>query len=91
MTPLPGTELQAERKSEILSHKPELYDMLHILLPTKLPMAEFYRELAELYTKAVPLHRSLPSLLKFGRHGMLLRIKVFSRLLEKFNRMHLDY
>lgn len=34
MTPLPGTELHATRRSDLLSAKPELYDMLHAVLLT---------------------------------------------------------
>lgn len=91
MTPLPGTSLHAERKLEIFSHKPELYDMLHALLPTTLPLQEFYRELADLYTKAVPFYRVLPALLRFGLHGMLLRIRLFGRILAKIRSGYLDY
>jgi radical SAM superfamily enzyme YgiQ (UPF0313 family) len=91
MTPLPGTELHAARETELLSRKPELYDMMHALLPTTLPLQEFYTELANLWTKAVPLHRVLPTLFKFGLHGMLLRLKLFSRVMEKFKLLHLDY
>jgi hopanoid C-3 methylase len=91
MTPLPGTELYTAKEQELLSHKPELYDMLHALIPTKLPMQEFYKELAILWTKAVPLHRVLPTLLCFGLHGMLVRIRLFGRVLDKCKRLHLDY
>jgi radical SAM superfamily enzyme YgiQ (UPF0313 family) len=91
MTPLPGTELYAERRQDILSHKPELYDMLHALLPTTLPLEKFYCELADLYTKAVPFYRVLPALLRFGLHGMLLRIRLFGRVLAKIRTGHLDY
>ncbi len=91
MTPLPGTELYVAREQELLSRKPELYDMMHALFQTTLPIQEFYMELANLWTKAVPLHRVLPALFKFGLHGMLIRIKTFSRALEKFKRLHLDY
>jgi hopanoid C-3 methylase len=91
MTPLPGTKLHAERRQEILSQKPELYDMLHALLPTSLPLEEFYRELGDLYAKAVPLHRVLPALLRFGLHGMVLRIRLFGRLLAKIRTGYLDY
>lgn len=91
MTPLPGTELYNSRKQELLSRKPELYDMLHALFPTTLPMQEFYKELATLWTKAVPLHRVLPTLFRFGLRGMLLRIRIFRRILEKSRQMHLDY
>jgi len=91
MTPLPGTDLYDQRQHELLSRKPELYDMLHTLLPTALPLQEFYREFANLWIKAVPLYRLLPTLFRFGLHGMLTRVKIFSRVLEKFKLMHLDY
>ena len=91
MTPLPGTDLHAERERQLLSRKPELYDMLHALTPTTLPLKEFYGEMATLYTKAVPFHRVLPVLLRFGLHGMALRMKLFGRFLERLNSFHLDY
>jgi hopanoid C-3 methylase len=91
LTPLPGTELYTTRESDLLSRKPELYDMLHALLPTTLPLQEFYKELAVLWTKAVPLYSVLPSLFRFGPHGMLVRIRLFSRVLTKCKLLHLDY
>ncbi|MBI5483507.1 MAG: cobalamin B12-binding domain-containing protein [Deltaproteobacteria bacterium] len=91
MTPLPGTELHTERKDEILSQKPELYDMLHALLPTTLPREVFYRELADLYTKAVPLYRALPVVLRVGLRGLMLRIRLLGRLLAKIRTGYLDY
>ena len=91
LTPLPGTELYTVREQELISRKPELYDMLHALLPTTLPIQEFYKELANLWTKAIPLHRVLPVLFRFGPHGMLVRIRLFSRVLAKCKVLHLDY
>ena len=91
LTPLPGTELYATREQELLSRKPELYDMLHALFPTTLPLQEFNKELAKLWTKAVPLHRVLPALFRFGLHGMMVRIRLFSRVLHKCTMLHLDY
>ena len=91
LTPLPGTQLYSSREKDLLSHKPELFDMLHALLPTTLPMQDFYEELAKLWTKAVPLHRVLPTLFRFGLHGMFIRIKIFRRVLDKCKILHLDY
>ena len=91
MTPLPGTELYEQNKERLLSTRPELFDMLHSLLPTRLPLPVFYQEMARLYTSAVPLHRSLPALLKFGLHGILLRLRLFSTFLKKMKQAHLDY
>lgn len=91
LTPLPGTQLYALREKDLLSRKPELFDMIHALFPTTLPLKEFYKELANLWTKAVPLYRVLPTLFRFGFHGMLIRIKIFRRVLEKCKVLHLDY
>lgn len=91
MTPLPGTELYESVKDRLLTTKPEMFDMLHALVPTRLPMEEFYREMATLYTKAVPLYRSLPVLFKFGFHGMLLRMKLFGEFLKRLQQFHQEY
>lgn len=91
MTPLPGTKLHKSVQGQLLSEKPELYDMLHALIPTKLPAEEFYAEMAKLYASAIPLYRVLPALSKFGLHGMLLRFKLFGKFLEKLRHAHLDF
>lgn len=91
MTPLPGTKLYSERYVEILSHKPELYDMVHALLPTTLPLAEFHQEMANLWAKAVPFYRIIPTLARFGLQGMLQRIRLFGIVLKKIRLAHLDY
>jgi radical SAM superfamily enzyme YgiQ (UPF0313 family) len=91
MTPLPGTELHERNRDRLLSDRHELFDMLHSLLPTRLPAGRFYSEMTSLYTSAVPLYRSLPALMRFGLHGMLLRMKLFGRFLEKMRSAHLDY
>jgi radical SAM superfamily enzyme YgiQ (UPF0313 family) len=91
MTPLPGTELHAAVRDRLLSEKPELYDMLHALVPTRLPLPEFYEQMAQLYAGAVPARRSLPTLLRFGLHGMLLRLRLFGKFLAGVREAHLDY
>jgi radical SAM superfamily enzyme YgiQ (UPF0313 family) len=57
LTPLPGTKLHRERIAEITNHDPELMDVFHAVLPTKLPLREFYREFAALYRHAYPARR----------------------------------
>jgi len=54
LTPLPGTALFDEVKERLTTSDYQLFDLLHAVLPTRLPLAEFYRELASLYRKAYP-------------------------------------
>ena len=91
LTPLPGTQLHAEREKDLLSHKPELFDMVHALLPTRLPLKDFYAEYARLWTRAVPFYRVLPTLTRFGLHGMLQRVRLFGTFLKRAKMAYLDY
>lgn len=91
MTPLPGTRLHAEREGVLLSRKPELCDMMHALLPTTLPLPEFYEEFARLWTNAVPFYRIIPTLARFGPRGMLQRMRLFGVILKKIRLAYQDY
>src|SRR5262249_2482317 len=42
---------------EITNHDPELMDVFHAVLPTKMPLKEFYEEFAALYRKSYPARR----------------------------------
>ncbi len=64
LTPLPGTDLWDEVKGELVTEDWELFDITHTVLPTKMPLEEFYRELAGLWRHAVDLRYQLKGRLK---------------------------
>lgn len=45
LTPLPGTELYRRRRAELLTEDARLFDLLHAVLPTRLPRTLFYKKL----------------------------------------------
>lgn len=49
LTPLPGTQVYEERKKELITRNYLMYDLLHAVLPTRLPLERFYERFAELY------------------------------------------
>jgi len=51
LTPLPGTELYEEMKEKLIATECRLFDFLHAVIPTRLPLDEFYGELASLWAK----------------------------------------
>ncbi|HEV7238492.1 MAG TPA: hypothetical protein VGQ36_04565, partial [Thermoanaerobaculia bacterium] len=53
LTPLPGTDLWDETVDSINTSDWELFDIAHSVLPTKLPLPDFYREYASLWKHAV--------------------------------------
>ncbi len=59
LTPLPGTDLWDEVKDDVNTSDWELFDIAHSVLPTKLPLEEFYREYAGLWQHAVDVRYRL--------------------------------
>ncbi len=54
LTPLPGTSLFDELKNQVTTKNYELWDLAHAVLPTRLPIHDFYGELAELWRQSYP-------------------------------------
>lgn len=46
LTPLPGTQLFRQRYDELLTKDTRLFDLLHVVLPTKISRERFYTKLA---------------------------------------------
>ena len=49
LTPLPGTDLWNEVSGNVTTHEWEMYDIVHAVLPTRLPLDEFYEEYSRLW------------------------------------------
>ncbi len=47
LTPLPGTQLYKQRESELLTKDARFFDLLHAVLPTRIPRSLFYKKFAE--------------------------------------------
>lgn len=53
LTPLPGTDLWDAAKKNVTTSEWEMYDIVHTVLPTKLPLDEFYAEYSRLWQHAL--------------------------------------
>ncbi|HEX7151784.1 MAG TPA: radical SAM protein [Thermoanaerobaculia bacterium] len=53
LTPLPGTDLWDSAKQQVTTHDWEMYDIVHAVLPTKLPLRDFYEEYSGLWRHAL--------------------------------------
>jgi radical SAM superfamily enzyme YgiQ (UPF0313 family) len=49
LTPLPGTDLWDHDKKRVNTTEWEMYDIVHTVLPTRLPLDEFYAEYSKLW------------------------------------------
>jgi hopanoid C-3 methylase len=51
LTPLPGTQLYQRYQQQLLTTDHRLFDLLHAVLPTRLPRPEFYQLMTRFYTE----------------------------------------
>ncbi|HEY4640222.1 MAG TPA: radical SAM protein [Thermoanaerobaculia bacterium] len=64
LTPLPGTDLWDEVEPDVTTRDWELFDIAHTVLPTKLPLHEFYAEYAGLWKHAVDVRYRIEGKMK---------------------------
>jgi radical SAM superfamily enzyme YgiQ (UPF0313 family) len=81
LTPLPGTDLYASVRERMISHEFAFFDFIHTLLPTSLPLVEFYEEYYRLYRTAVPFRNAMAFLWKY-------RLREIPGLLAKSYRIY---
>ena len=57
LTPLPGTILYRQMEDQLLTKDARLFDILHSVLPTKLPRERFYEKYCEWHDATTPSYR----------------------------------
>ena len=91
LTPLPGTDLYDDVYRRMLTHDYDYFDFLHTLLPTKLPLKEFYREYYLLLRKAISADNQLAFLRKYPRKEIVPTLLKGFRIFSQIKRAYLDY
>jgi hypothetical protein len=92
LPPLPGTDFYEQVKAQLITHNYDYFDLLHTLLPTTLPLKEFYEEFYNLYKKGVPFGKQLRlALKKFPLREIPPLIKKSNRILNQLKNAYRDY
>jgi radical SAM superfamily enzyme YgiQ (UPF0313 family) len=91
LTPLPGTDLFKEVESRLIMHNYDYFDFIHTVLPTELPLKEFYKEYRNLYTKGISRWRGMLSLRKYPRKEIFPLMKKSMNIYKRFEEAYLDY
>lgn len=91
MTPYPGTEIWHTQQQQLTSLDYRLFDIQHVVLPTRLSLEEFYTELVRTQSVLNRKHLGLAALGRtagiVGRH-LLHGQTNFVRMLWKFNSVY---
>lgn len=91
LTPLPGTDLYEEVKDRMLTRNYDYFDFIHTLLPTKLPLKDFFEELTKLYRNAVPLLKQLSLLKRYPLRDIPSLLAKARRTFARLKTIHRDY
>ncbi|RPI55624.1 MAG: radical SAM protein [Chloroflexi bacterium] len=91
LTPLPGTDFYEEVRERMISHDYDYFDFIHTLLPTALPLKDFYEEYYQLYQKATPLARKLAMLRKMQWRDVPGLVASSQRVFRQLRKAYQDY
>lgn len=91
LTPLPGTDLYEEVKEQLLTHDYDYFDFIHTLLPTMLPLKDFYEEYYRLYSRAIPLRKQLSLLKRIPLRDLPFLVATSNRFSNRLRKAYLDY
>jgi magnesium-protoporphyrin IX monomethyl ester (oxidative) cyclase len=91
LTPYPGTEIWHTESRRLTTRDYRLFDIQHAVVPTTLPLAEFYRELVRTQAVIARKHLGARAVMAAGRvmAGNLARGQAnFARMIWRFNRVY---
>ena len=91
LTPLPGTDLYEEMESQLTTHNYDHFDVLHAVLPTTLPLNEFYEEYYKLLKTAIPRTKRIAQLKRFPLREIPSVLLRFYRIARRLKGAYLDY
>jgi hypothetical protein len=91
LTPLPGTDLYEAVSSQMITHNYEYFDFNHTLLPTSLPLKEFYGEYYRLYREGIAFSKQLSVLRKYSLKEIPPTLVKGYRVYNRLRRAYLDY
>lgn len=91
LTPLPGTDFYEEVKDQLLTHDFDFFDFIHTLLPTRLPLDEFYEEYYQLSTKAASPWKKLSTVPKYRPRDLLALQSKGNRFYSRLRLAYRDY
>ncbi|HEY9245784.1 MAG TPA: radical SAM protein [Candidatus Methanoperedens sp.] len=91
LTPLPGTDFYEEVKSNLITTDYDLFDFIHTVLPTKLPLKEFFNNLNSLYFEAKSPAKSISYTLKYPIREIPSLIYLTMKVSKQLKNAYKDY
>ena len=91
LTPLPGTDLMDEVHDRLLTDDSDFFDFIHTVLPTELPLEDFYSEYSRLYAESLPPERKRALIRKFRLRDLPTAVMRGLRFQRRLQNAYRDY
>jgi hopanoid C-3 methylase len=91
LTPLPGTDLYDDMKDRLINSNYDFFDFFHTLLPTTLPVKDFYKELIELYNGSRSLKNQIKLMRKYRFRELPSLFRIYGDFMKRLNTLSQDY
>ncbi|MDQ7824038.1 MAG: radical SAM protein [Candidatus Eremiobacteraeota bacterium] len=91
LTPLPGTDLYTEVRESLITSDYDFFDFFHSLLPTRLPIKDFYREVVTLFKRSRSVKSQFRLLSKYPLREMPSLFRAYGDLLKRLGTLERDY
>lgn len=91
LTPLPGTDLFEEVKESLISSDYDYFDFFHTLLPTKMPLREFYGEIMTLYNRSRSFKNQLKLMRKYPLREIPSLLRLYGTFMKRLKTLSSDY
>jgi radical SAM superfamily enzyme YgiQ (UPF0313 family) len=91
LTPLPGTDLYDEVKDRLINLDYDYFDFFHTLLPTALPIKDFYKELVALYNGSRSLKSQIRLMCKYRLRELPSLFKIYGNFIKRLKLLEQDY
>ena len=91
LTPLPGTDLYDDVKDNLITANYDYADFFHALLPTALPLRDFYQEMVTLYKRSRSLKNQIRLMRKYRLRELPSLFRSYSYLLNRLKTLADDY
>jgi radical SAM superfamily enzyme YgiQ (UPF0313 family) len=91
LTPLPGTDLYNDVRDKLITSNYDYFDFFHALLPTTLPMKDFYRELVTLYKRSRSLKNQISLMRRYPIRELPSLFRSYGDFLKRLGTLEQDY
>jgi radical SAM superfamily enzyme YgiQ (UPF0313 family) len=91
LTPLPGTDLYNDVKDKLINSNYDYFDFFHTLLPTTLPVKDFYSELFALYNGSRSLKNQIKLMRKYRLRELPSLFRMYGYFMKRLKTLAQDY